>query len=428
VRNEVRFLDSLQGRGIRPGLERMRTFLKLVGNPQKAVPSVIVAGTNGKGSTAATIASILQTSGYRTGFYTSPHLVTLLERWRIDGRDLPEEQFVEKVRMLRRLMTRHSIELTYFEALTALAFLTFAESECDVSVLEVGMGGRLDATNVTRPLVAAITPIGLDHTEYLGPTIRRIAREKSGVIHRGTSAVTSNRDRAVIDVLRRRCRDIGATLRLSWRSARASKVESSLDGIRFQLESPSARYKIHSPLPGLHQVDNISAAVCAAEELQRSFSAISKKSIERGVAATRWRGRLEHFTLQGRDIIVDGAHNGHAAVRLAQFIRRFVPEPRSLVFGVMKDKDVTEIARQIVPLFDEVIVTEPDPERAARTGELEELLRSYGVRVTARPKPQDALRAALKGSDRAVVIAGSLYLAGDAVAFLDRAGARSTQR
>lgn len=397
----------------------MRQFLRLAGNPHLAAPTTIVAGTNGKGSTSATLASILRRSGYRTALYTSPHLVSLLERWRINDADLDEETFVEAVRRVRFIMQKHDVALTYFEALTAVGFVTFAMKECDVTVLEVGMGGRLDATNVTRPLASLVTPIGLDHIEYLGPTLRRIAREKAGVIHRGTVALTSNRDRAVLEVLKRRCDSVGVPLRVSWRTTRDEKVRSTLDGLSFRLDTRHDEYRVRSPLPGEHQVDNISLAVIAAEALQSSFPKITRRSIERGISETRWRGRLEHFAVNDKDVIVDGAHNAHAAVPLADFIREHLPGERLLVFGVMADKDVSDIAALLVPLFDRIVVTEPDPVRAAKTADLAATLQRFGVPIVERAKPRDALRYALRQRERSVIVAGSLYLAGEAVALLD---------
>ena len=203
------WLDSLQGSGIRPGLGRMRTLLRALGRPHRASPAIIVAGTNGKGSTSAMLASILEASGYRTGFYTSPHLVELRERWMIGGAMIDPASLDACIEQLQRASERVGIAPTYFEALTLIAFIAFARAKCDVMVLEVGMGGRLDATNVVRPLAAVITPIGIDHTEYLGNTIRKIAAEKAGVIHRGTIALTSNDEPISLDVIRKRAHKFG---------------------------------------------------------------------------------------------------------------------------------------------------------------------------------------------------------------------------
>ncbi|HEX7807985.1 MAG TPA: Mur ligase family protein, partial [Thermoanaerobaculia bacterium] len=198
------WLDSLQGSGIRPGLDRMRALLRALGNPQRAYPSIIVAGTNGKGSTSAMLASILTASDKRTAHYTSPHLVDIRERWTIDGQNIDATLLDDCIIAMQDAAMGIGITPTYFEALTLIAFIAFARAKCDIAVLEVGMGGRLDATNVVKPLAAVITPVGMDHMEYLGNTLRAIAREKAGVIHRGALVLTTNDDPLVLDVIRKR--------------------------------------------------------------------------------------------------------------------------------------------------------------------------------------------------------------------------------
>jgi dihydrofolate synthase/folylpolyglutamate synthase len=385
------YLDSLQGSGIRPGLGRIRALLRALRRPERAYPSIIVAGTNGKGSTSATLASILNASGYRTAHYTSPHLVDIRERWVIGGVPIDDATLVESIEQLRVAAAKTGIEPTYFEALTIVAFIAFAIAKCDLAVLEVGMGGRLDATNVVHPIAALITPIGLDHTEYLGNTIRKIAGEKAGVIHRGAIALTSDRDPVVIDVIRRRAAKFGAPLIV---------VDGEHD----------------TPLRGKFQRRNAALAVRAAEELRERLPKITKESIERGVAETRWRGRLEQMTIDGKDVWIDGGHNAHAARAIAEFIASDIAAPRTLVFGIMRDKDVREVVDILFPLFDEVIVTEPYPPRSLTTEELREL----APNVTAEREPKVAIERALGGGSQSVVIAGSLYLAGAAIEQLEQ--------
>ena len=362
----------------------MRALLRALGRPHLAYPSIIVAGTNGKGSTSATLASILRASGYRTGLYTSPHLVDIRERWAIDGVPISEGEFVEAIEELRRASTE--ITPTYFEALTLIAFIVFARTKCDVVVLEVGMGGRLDATNVVRPVAALITPIGMDHTEFLGNTIRKIAAEKAGVIHRGAIVLTSNRDAAVLDVIRRRAAKFGSDVHV----AHGSHA---------------------TPLAGDFQPNNVALAVRAAEELRARFPNITRESIERGVAETRWRGRLERFELAGKTILVDGCHNAHAARAVAPYVARALPAPRLLVFGIMADKDVRDVMDALFPLFDRVIATEPYPPRSLRASEIPNAIPE--------PDMNEALQLALDAEERSVFVGGSLYLAGAAIAFFD---------
>lgn len=418
MRKEVAFLDSLQGRGIRPGLARMKRLLARMGHPERACRSLIVAGTNGKGSTAATIASILQESGYRTGFYSSPHLVSLLERWRIDGENVSARRFEGAVRTLQQAVRESSVIPTYFEALTLVGFLVFRETACDAVVLEVGMGGRLDATNVVDPVVSAISSISLDHTEYLGPTVEAIAREKGGVIHSGAPAVTSNTARGVVRVLRERAREAGTRLHLAARECVASPVPSSRRGNTFRLDTPVARYELVSPLSGEHQIENVTLAVRGAELAGASFPRISRTSIERGVRRTMWRGRLEQFRLEGKRVIVDGAHNADGARRIAAFIERLA-RPRLLVFAVMADKDVRSVAAPIFPLFDRVVLTVADRKRGMDPRQLAEIAHDFELAHETRRSMPGAFRAALRSNAKSVVISGSLYLAGAAIAFLD---------
>jgi dihydrofolate synthase / folylpolyglutamate synthase len=418
--DDLRYLDSLQGSGIRPGLNRMRVFLRAAGHPEKRYPSVIVAGTNGKGSTAATLEAILSESGYRTGLYTSPHLIDLRERWRIGRENVSRSALSRSIARLREIAADAGAPPTYFEALTLLAFILFDEEACDVAVLEVGMGGRLDATNVVTPVAALISPIGLDHTEYLGTTFRKIAFEKAGVIHRGSIALTSNRDPVVLDVIEKRCRRFGVPLHEVQRECKVSRAEVGRDRLRFRLTTPSVSYPLDSPLVGEHQIENVMLAVRGAEVLREAFPRIDRRSIARGVSSTAWRGRLERMQLGTTEVWVDGAHNAHAARRIAGFIESSIPAPRTLVFGIMADKDVHEVAHILFPLFDRVIVTRADPARGAGTALLQSVGEQIGLRVDAAGDPPRAIRRALAGAPRAVLVCGSLYLAGSALGFLDR--------
>ena len=390
------WLDSLQGSGIRPGLGRIRAILRSLGDPHRAYPSVIIAGTNGKGSTSATLNSILLASGYRTGMYTSPHLVDMRERWTIGGKWIDDALLAESIDALRAASERIGITPTYFEALTIVAFIAFERAKCDVAVVEVGMGGRLDATNVVHPLAALITPIGLDHTEFLGSTIRKIAAEKAGVIHRGAIVLTSNHDSVVLSVLEKR----------------AAKFGNEFHVIR----GDEAR---DVPLAGEFQRMNVSLAMRAAQELRRKLPQITDESIAKGIATTRWRGRLEKIRVADKDVWVDGAHNLHAAQAIAPFVDRNLPRPRLLVFGIMADKDIEGVTSLLFPMFDEIIVTNPYVPRSAPTESLVKIARDRGIRAMAVEDPKSAIDDALSSNYRAILVAGSLYLAGAAIAELD---------
>jgi dihydrofolate synthase / folylpolyglutamate synthase len=394
LNSALEWLDSLQGSGIRPGLGRMRAVLRALGRPQRAYRSIIVAGTNGKGSTSATLASILVASGYRTGLYTSPHLVDIRERWMIGGDMIDEDLLEESIGLLRRGAEKSGIMPTYFEALTLIAFIAFRQAYCDVAVLEVGMGGRLDATNVVRPIAALITPVDFDHTEFLGTTLRRIAAEKAGVIHRGAVVLTSNSDARVLDVLRRRAEKFGN---------------------RFVVVTEE-----HStPLAGTFQRRNAALAVRAAEELRDTLPRITAGSIKQGVNQTRWRGRLERLQHHGKEVWIDGLHNAHAATAIASFIKENLRPPRLMVFGIMRDKEIDAVARILFPLFDCVIATEPFPPRSAPAVELAALARLMHIDVAAVPEPACAFDKAMQSPHGTIFIGGSLYLAGAAIEYFD---------
>jgi dihydrofolate synthase/folylpolyglutamate synthase len=359
-------------------------MLRALHHPERAYESIIVAGTNGKGSTSSMIASILHEAGRHAGLYTSPHLVDIRERWTIDGELITPALLDESIEELRTAADRIDILPTYFEALTIVAFIAFARAKCDVAVLEVGMGGRLDATNVVKPIAAVITPIGIDHTEYLGRTIRQIAREKAGVIHRGAIVLTSNEDPVIVDVIRKH----------------AAKFGNAFHVVRDE----------HStPLAGDYQRRNAALAVATARALH-----IDKVAIERGVMKTAWRGRLEHLRVRGKDVWIDGAHNAHAARAIAPFIER-LPSPRTLVFGIMNDKQIDNVERVLYPLFDEIITTEPYPPRSASAASLANV-----PNAIAEPDPDKALERALASAAPIIFIGGSLYLAGAAIAFFDK--------
>jgi dihydrofolate synthase/folylpolyglutamate synthase len=298
---------------------------------------------------------------------------------------------------LRAAADRADIVPTYFEALTLLAFIAFKDAQCEVMVLEVGMGGRLDATNVVRPLAALITPIGFDHTEYLGTTIRQIAGEKAGVIHRGAIVLTSNDDPRVLGVLRHR---------------------ASMFGNPFHVVTSTHP----TPLAGDFQQRNAGLAVRAAEELRPLLPQITVDSIERGVAATRWRGRLERIDRYGKQIRIDGGHNAHAIAAIVPFIAEHVPAPRLLLFGIMSDKNVAEVTSALFPLFDAIIATEPYPPRSESASRLVALAPD---RAIAEPDVRQAIERALATDYPSVVIAGSLYLAGAAIDFFSREDAKT---
>jgi dihydrofolate synthase / folylpolyglutamate synthase len=403
----LEWLDTLQGSGIRPGLRRMRALLRELGNPHRRVPAVIVAGTNGKGSTSATLTSILNTAGYRAAHYTSPHLVELRERWTIGGEMIAPTTLDATIEAIHAAGERAGIVPTYFEALTLIAFVAFAEAQCDISILEVGMGGRLDATNVVRPIAALITPVAFDHMEYLGNTLRQIAAEKAGVIHRGAIVLTSSRDPVVTEVIRGRAKKFGSSVTV--------------------VNGDDLPRSLQIPLAGAFQRDNVALAVRAAEQLRPHFPRIDEASIGQGVAATRWRGRLERLQHGHREIWIDGCHNPHAVAAVLPFIERLA-RPRLLVFGVMSDKPFEQMTGALFPLFDRIITTEPYPPRSVDAESLAQKARVLGIHVEADPTPSAALQRALDSEIPTIFVGGSLYLAGEAVAFFGTLPLRTVER
>ena len=418
TRNQaVAYLDSLIGSGIRPGLDRMKQLLEEAGNPERSVPAILIAGTNGKGSTAATLSAILRAAGYRTGLYTSPHLVDLEERWRIDEAAVTSESFVAAVGRLEQCATAVGFLPTYFEALTLLAFFIFEENSCDLSVLEVGMGGRLDATNVAEPVLSIITRIDYDHQEWLGNTIEEIAREKLGIARRGVPLVVSGQPDEVEVLMGQKCRELGCFMHLVSEETRIDTFRTAVGGSAFSLSTPRGHYTLKSPLVGHHQAENVSTAVRAAEILTERFPQIDEQAIVEGTGSTIWRGRLESFDVAGRLVIVDGAHNPAGTKSAADFIAS-LPGPRALVFGALSDKDIAAMLLSLEGLFVRVFLTAPDSDRSAAP---ESLIGSVGcenVQVVSDSTEAITLALAAPGMTT-VVICGSLYLAGSAIRLLD---------
>ena len=398
------------------GLERIRAVLDALANPRDRLSIVHVAGTNGKGSTCAMIESGFRAAGLRTGLYTSPHLAEPTERIRIDGRAVSAERFADAFNrvhaVVEQLLARGTIDLhtTYFETVTAMALLIFADEAVDRVVLEVGLGGRLDATNVVQPSLTVITPIDFDHESYLGRGIESIAAEKAGILKPGVPAIFAFERPEAETVLDRRAAELGIQVT---RAADSPIENLSLDARGSRFELPGATpLSIRCPLSGEHQVGN---AVTAA--LALLACGIDRPSIETGIAATRWPGRLERVR-ERPTIVLDGAHNPAAARALAAYITRFYATARlRLIFGVMRDKAAAEIAGILFPLASQVIVTAPRQSRALAP----ESLRA----VADHPNLQSAptLEAALRliedaRPDDVVFITGSLFLVAEARALL----------
>jgi dihydrofolate synthase / folylpolyglutamate synthase len=403
-------------------LDEMRILTAALGHPERAFPSVLVAGTNGKGSTSATLASILRTAGYRTGLYTSPHLSRVNERVRIDGEEISDDDFATLYFRVddcaRQLVSEGALKgyPSFFEAMTALAFLAFAEKQVDIAVLEVGMGGRLDATNIVEPLLSVITDISLDHTDWLGTTIAAITREKAGILRRNGVLVTlpqhPEANQAIGEVATElNVRGVNAAGYMPGRD------EAENSG-RYSLAVLGERIAVESPLAGAHQQRNIALAVAAAVELRNSYSYnISASQIADGIRTTQWPGRMERLSTPGRaDVLLDVAHNPAGAWALRSALSHLDPEPRGMtaVFGCLADKPVSDLAQILFPLFDSVVLTEVDSPRRASLGAMIAAAQATGAKIYTADDAEAALGRAweVTATEGLVVVTGSVYLVG----------------
>jgi len=418
-------------------LEHMRVLLRALDHPERDFPNVLIAGTNGKGSTAATLASILRASGLKAGLYTSPHLVRINERIRINGVEISDQDFAELHGEIDRVaeMLVEKTELpwhpSFFEMMTAIAFEYFAREKVDLAVLEVGMGGRLDATNVVEPTVSVITDISLDHQKFLGNTLGEIAREKVGIIRPGGAVVTLPQQPEANDVIGNKIMELGA------RAVNAVPfvppvspgsseylVPSSEPGsanliYRYPLRVMGEQILVETPLVGRHQLRNVALAIAAAEELNRQgISSIKPKTIETGIRKTRWQGRFQMIPPRAGwpEIVIDVAHNPAGAWALrAALSERYEDRPLIFVFGAMRDKAVSEMAEILFPLADRVIATRPENPRAASPEEIQQAGARTGTDIEA---VEDVRRAVERARSLAVpgtvvVITGSIYLVGE---------------
>ena len=456
-------------------LAHMRVLLAALENPERRFPSVLIAGTNGKGSTAATLASILQASGLRTGLYTSPHLVRINERIQIDGEEISDDQFALLHDVIDRTAERliEDGELpwhpSFFEMLTAMAFEYFATSKVEIAVLEVGMGGRLDATNVVEPRVSVITDISLDHQKFLGNTIAEIAREKVGIIRPGGIAVTLPQSPEANDaignaILENDAVGVNAAAyvppvtpasprfiehqsdhlgtgalahpveRSSTRRGTGSRPSQHRIVSCYSLQVMGEEIQIESPLVGRHQLRNLALAIAAAEELSKQGFPITPASIERGVRETRWPGRFEIVPAAASrpEFVFDVAHNPAGAWALRSTLSSLYEDRRIiLVFGAMRDKAIAEIAEILFPLADFVIATRAENPRSATPEEIRDAAARTHAEIDLSTDVASAIELACEragsqdSSSGAIVVTGSIYVVGEAMQVL---GARADGR
>jgi dihydrofolate synthase / folylpolyglutamate synthase len=432
-------------------LAHMRVLLEALGHPEATFPSVLIAGTNGKGSTAATLAAILRASGLKTALYTSPHLIRINERIRINGEQISDDDFAalhaEVDRVADRLVEQGALPWhpSFFEMMTAIAFQYFSRQKIEIAVLEVGMGGRLDATNVVEPLVSVITDVSLDHQKYLGSTVGEIAREKAGIIRPGGVVVTLPQQPEANDVIGNTILDLDARpvnavhyvppvspasteywVPSTEQRATASAFAQTHSGnpiYRYPLQVMDQQILVETSLVGRHQLRNLALAIAAAVELSGRFCNITARSIERGIRETRWPGRFQVIAAHAGwpEIVLDVAHNPAGAWALRSALSERYPD-RSLllVFGAMRDKAISEMAEILFPLANRVIATQPENPRSATPEEIRQAAARTGAGIEAAPDVAAALgRAKISAPrDQTIVLTGSIYLVGEAMQIL----------
>ena len=411
----VNKINSLLRFGIQPGLERIQALLDRIGNPQKHLKFVHVAGTNGKGSACSLLSSVLQEAGYRTGLFTSPYITDFRERFQVNGEKIPEEALV---RILDRLvplieeMAEQGEIITEFELITAVAFQWFYEEKCDIVVLEVGLGGRFDATNVIdTPLAAVIMSISLDHTAILGDTVEQIAFEKCGIIKDGGDVVLyPDQEDGVYGVVADAVQSHGGRLILPSPGS-VTEVSSSIEGT-------VACYRGEEyclPFLGAHQLKNAAAAFAAVELLREKGYQVSRDAMKDGVAKAYIPARMEVLSPSPL-VILDGAHNPGAAQVLAQALKKYLPDRKIVgIMGMLRDKDSKSSLRSLATLFQALITVTPKNPRALSAEELANRAKEYCGQVFVKDDLSQAIAMAkeLAGEDGAIVICGSLYLAGE---------------
>lgn len=407
----IKFIHQRTWQGSKPGLSRTRELLSLLGDPHKDIPFVHIAGTNGKGSTAAMLSAILRAAGYRTGLYTSPYITRFNERIQIDGAEIPDASLGEITEKCAPLALSMADRPTEFELVTAVAFEYFRQEKCDIVVLETGLGGRLDSTNVIEaPLCSVITNIGLDHTRELGGTVEEIAGEKAGIIKSGRPAVIYDLPENIRDVFSRKCAETGSAL-ISSDFCQIIPDSDSVQGQRFSYKDFSGLFL---PLLGEHQLKNAAVALETVSLLRSLGWKLTDGAVRRGLASTRWPARFEIVSRKPL-FIVDGGHNPQCAETVAYNLFRYFPGRKTvLLMGVLRDKDYMSMARILNPRADAFVTVTPDSPRALDAQELARSLDIFGKPAIPCASIDGGIETALSlaGEDGLVCSVGSLYFAG----------------
>ena len=406
----LEYINGVSWLGTKPGLTRVTALLEKLGRPQDALKFIHIAGTNGKGSCAAMLSSVMKCCGYRTGLFTSPYLARFNERMQVNGKPIGDEALAEVVALVKPAADAMEDHPTEFEMMTAAAFLWFKQEKCDIVVLETGLGGRLDATNViAAPEAAVIMNIGLDHTQILGDTVEKIAAEKAGIIKPGCDCVLYRQQESVMDVVRQRCAALGAGLRI----ADFDRIHSEFDSLYGQ--SFAYKGELYAlPLLGKHQLKNAATALEVVEVLRSKGWKLEQSDVEHGIYAVSWPGRFELIHDEPL-FVVDGGHNPQCAETVVEnLMNYFSGNHRVMLVGMLADKDVDGTLAILDRAADEYICTTPESERALPAEELAKKLEKYGKRITVCPAIPEAVGAACDaaGDTGMVCAVGSLYSVG----------------
>lgn len=420
------YLKTLHRFGIKLGLERIGAMMEFAGNPHLTFPSILVGGTNGKGSTVAFLSEILQASGLKVGVYTSPHLITYRERFRINGSLISQERFDELLGWAKALaekvesQTPHGAP-TEFEVLTAMAFRYFADEKVDIAVVEVGLGGRWDATNILEPLVSILTIVGLDHTDRLGPDHFTIAKDKLGIARPQRPLVTAEHKIGVLRLIEATCTELNSRLvhvgtDVTWRLHSASEK-----GTEATFKTWQGNYSVKIGMLGTHQLANFGCALAAVELLRGMGWEVPDRAIDEGAQSAKCQGRLQLERINDLRVLLDGAHNPSGATTLARALRTiFRFRKLLLVIGILRDKDAFGIVSKIVPLAEKVFVTQPQTERALPVETLAQFCQQFGKAISLHETVESALKSAMDeaSSEDLICVTGSLYVVGEALAML----------
>ncbi|MGI6064885.1 MAG: bifunctional folylpolyglutamate synthase/dihydrofolate synthase [Bacillota bacterium] len=416
------YLKGLTKFGINLGLDRIRDLLTRIGNPERKVEFVHVAGTNGKGSTCAILASILKDSGLKVGLFTSPHLHSYTERIKINGHEITEEDVAEILTMMRvhldKIVEEGGEHPTEFEVSTALALYYFAREKVDIAVMEVGMGGEIDSTNVIIPRLSLITNVGMDHMDYLGPMLEDIARVKAGIIKEGVAVLTTCDHPAALEVIRQVAKEKHAPLWEEGKDFWAEPLEQSENKQKFQCWVKDTLFPdLSISLRGKHQLKNAALAVAAAVK-----TGISSKAIRLGIEHTIWPCRLE-TVWEKPLVILDAAHNYHGILALIDSLKEYWPDKKKvLLIGMLADKEREKVATEIAPLAEKIVVTKPNSPRAGKWEQVADFVRPFTDKVIVEESITRAVDEVIKlaGDDDMVIITGSIYMVSEARAYLLR--------